>query len=300
MKIGFIGCVESSFVALECLLTDSALVGEIEVVSVITKPNSKGNSDFVDLTGLCKKKNIPYYEYSGGGQDKSIAFMETYSPDVIYCVGWSHILPREFIELPEYGIIGFHPAELPKNRGRHPIIWALALGLESTASTFFKMDESADSGPILSQEPVGISTEDNARSLYDKILALIPAQVRGFTLALSAKSAVFKEQDHELSNEWRKRSRKDGIIDWRMHAEDIRNLIRALCPPYPGAELYICGQPHQVYSAKIHNGILGKNIEPGRVLFKEGANFCVKCGGGSAIWITKFKADKLPAIGDCL
>ena len=35
------------------------------------------------------------------------------------------------------GVLGFHPSELPKNRGRHPLIWALALGLKKSASTFF-------------------------------------------------------------------------------------------------------------------------------------------------------------------
>ena len=25
------------------------------------------------------------------------------------------------------GVLGYHPTKLPKNRGRHPLIWALAL-----------------------------------------------------------------------------------------------------------------------------------------------------------------------------
>lgn len=35
------------------------------------------------------------------------------------------------------GVLGYHPAKLPQNRGRHPLIWALALGLKKSASTFF-------------------------------------------------------------------------------------------------------------------------------------------------------------------
>ena len=34
--------------------------------------------------------------------------------------------------MPALGVIGYHPAELPKNRGRHPLIWALVLGLKKT------------------------------------------------------------------------------------------------------------------------------------------------------------------------
>ncbi len=34
------------------------------------------------------------------------------------------------------GVIGCHDTMLPQNRGRHPIIWALALGLKETGQTF--------------------------------------------------------------------------------------------------------------------------------------------------------------------
>ena len=30
------------------------------------------------------------------------------------------------------GVVGFHPALLPNNRGRHPLIWAKALGLDKS------------------------------------------------------------------------------------------------------------------------------------------------------------------------
>ena len=67
------------------------------------------------------------------------------------------------------GVLGFHPSELPKNRGRHPLIWALALGLKKSASTFFFMDEGIDSGEILSQKIFDILSNDDAQSLYDKM-----------------------------------------------------------------------------------------------------------------------------------
>ena len=61
---------------------------------------------------------------------------------------------NRILDLAPLGIIGFHPAALPRNRGRHPIVWALVLGLEETASTFFFMDKGADTGDILSQEKI--------------------------------------------------------------------------------------------------------------------------------------------------
>ena len=82
------------------------------------------------------------------------------------------MIGKDVLNIPSKGIIGNHPAELPYNRGRHPIIWALALGLESTASTFFIMNESADTGDIISQETISIKDTDYARDLYNKLINL--------------------------------------------------------------------------------------------------------------------------------
>ena len=49
MKIIYIGCVESSYFFLEALLEAGA-----NVIGVITKKNSKYNSDFKDISPICK------------------------------------------------------------------------------------------------------------------------------------------------------------------------------------------------------------------------------------------------------
>lgn len=91
-------------------------------------------------------------------------------PDIGFCFSWSQLIKKEIINLFPKGIVGFHPALLPQNRGRHPLIWALALDLSETASTFFLINEGADEGDIISQRLISISYEDDAKTLYDKVL----------------------------------------------------------------------------------------------------------------------------------
>ena len=88
------------------------------------------------------------------------------------------------------GIVGYHPAALPSNRGRHPLIWALVLGLTETASTFFFMDEGADSGDILDQRPVSILPSDDAKSLYERISQVAISQIRDFVPRLTEKNII--------------------------------------------------------------------------------------------------------------
>lgn len=298
MKIGFIGCVDSSYRALNTLLN---LQDEnIEVVAVITKPKSAINADFVDLAPLCKEYNIPFHYEVLKEKQQSLTFLKQYKPDVIYCFGWSFLLNQEMLNLAPYGAIGYHPAPLPQARGRHPIIWALVLGLEQTASTFFLMDEGADSGPILSQEFLAIDPEDNATSLYNKLLDIACSQIVNFTKALAIGDATFKPQDDTKATYWRKRSRKDGLIDWRMEAQSIHNLVRALAPPYPGAETVLGEEVFVISQSELVSESYPKIIEPGRILHKSNTQLLIKCGGLSAIRVYNEPLAKSVEIGDYL
>lgn len=42
-----------------------------------------------------------------------------------------------FIKKSRIGIIGYHPTKLPNNRGRHPLIWTLLLGLKELGEHSF-------------------------------------------------------------------------------------------------------------------------------------------------------------------
>lgn len=285
MRIGLIGCVESSFVALNRLLKNSNK--DIKVVAVITKQKSDFNSDFVDLSSICKDNSIPVHYEESNKKEKSVDFMKSHKPDVIYCIGWSYLLDETFLSIPSHGIVGFHPASLPSNRGRHPIIWSLALGLKDTSSTFFMMDEGADTGPIISQKKIKIEQKDTAKTLYKKILNEMGPQIDQFTNQFYMGTIRPKVQDHSKSNNWRKRSFIDGKIDWRMTADDIYNLVRALSDPYPGAHYEFKEKIYSVFKSKISKKKYNLNLEPGKVLSinKKENKFLIKCAGYKAIWI---------------
>ena len=283
MRIGFVGCVESSQVALKALVSSGVV--DYEVVGVITKKTSSFNTDFVDLSHFCIEQSIPYFHHDGHSSNEPEHFMRNLRPDVIFCIGWSHLLKKKFLEIADQGVIGFHPAKLPSNRGRHPIIWALALGLEETASTFFKMEEGADTGPIVSQVDIEIRANFSARCLYNEILKAVSFQVPLIAGDLVAGSIKYATQDHSQSNSWRKRTSRDGIIDFRMAADDIYNLVLALSEPYPGASVLFDAQEYSVWKSALSYEKHSRNIEPGQVLAINKEIILIKAAGTSAIYI---------------
>lgn len=267
MRILFIGCVQSSYIFLKKLLDIRA-----DIAGVITMQESAFHSDFIDLAPLCVENGIEYLYVRSVNEEESIRFIRKVHADVGFCFGWSQLLRKNVIEEFPRGMIGFHPAALPYNRGRHPIVWALALGLERTASTFFRIDENADTGDILLQEEIEIAYEDDAKTLYHKIMETGQRQLEKLLEGLEKGSLVLLAQPEEMGNVWRKRGRGDGRIDFRMSGRTIYNLVRSLAKPYPGAHIEWKDAEYKVWRVCEIAGDGFENIEPGKIIevYKDG------------------------------
>ncbi|MGI8401542.1 MAG: formyltransferase family protein [Gemmatimonadaceae bacterium] len=289
MRIVFIGCVEFSYSALEHLLT----LPEAEIVAVVTRERSDFNADFRSLRPLAEANGIPYFLWAEDGDSSILEWLSGFNPDVAYCFGWSRLLSSAVLALPRNGIVGFHPTELPMNRGRHPLIWALALGLRETASTFFFMGDAPDSGPILSQVKLAIHEDDDARSLYSRVTNTALKQLTALTRGLADGTMVAVPQDAMRAGYWRRRTPADGRIDWRMSGRSIRNLVRALATPYPGATFLHGGADVIVRKVALAGGA-AENLEPGKVLAVEGKTFTVRVGDGALRILDHDLADPPP------
>ena len=272
MRILFIGAVAFSAHALRELLAMHA-----EIVGVCTLTQSAFNADHVDLTPIAEQAGVPVRNTPDLNIPEVLEWIRERQPDVIFCFGWSRLIRNPLLSLPPLGVIGFHPAALPANRGRHPLIWALVLGLPETASTFFFMDEGADSGDILSQVSVSIAPEDDAGRLYQRITEVAMKQIRDFVPRLAEGNFLRQPQDHHSANVWRKRSPADGRIDWRMAATSIHNLVRGLTRPYVGAHFDWAGKEIKVWRAEVEPDV-PMNIEPGKILAVDARGVLIKAG----------------------
>jgi len=294
MKIVFIGTVEFSKKALEKIIL---LKGN--VVGVCTLKESLFNADFCDLSAIASANKIPSHYVDDINSTDTLKWIAEKNPDVIFCFGWSRLLKNEILSIASLGVVGFHPAALPLNRGRHPIVWALVLGLRHTASTFFFMDSGADSGEILSQEPISIDLTDDAKILYEKIIKTALLQIEGFLPKLEIGNYTKIKQDYTIANVWRKRGKADGIIDWRMSAKGVYNLVRGLTRPYVGAHFEHKDSEYKVWKSEIVDCGL-ENIEPGKVIaLSDDCSPVVKCGT-NGLKLTEIEPEFKIGIGEYL
>jgi methionyl-tRNA formyltransferase len=260
------------------------ILGGGNVVGVVAKASMGINADFFDLSITAQLQNIPYHKTNDINNDSSAQFISQLQPDYLICVGWSQLLHSKILKIAKSDNIGYHPSELPYNRGRHPVIWSLALGLKKTASTFFSLRLEPDSGPIFAQDLVVIDRKDDAASLLWKLEERAAIQIRLIIKQIKDGQLRGERVAVEKGNIWRRRGEIDGSIDFRMHSSTIYNLTRALSRPYVGAHIKIGDKKIRVWRVKEEQ--FGPcNIEPGKVLAIKNGNISVKTADGSVLLV---------------
>lgn len=275
MRVVLIGEVQFSYAMFREILASS-----LEVVGVCTRRGSARGSDKIDLGSYADAAGVAWKAVDSINDLEAMEWLKSLDPDVLLCLGWSEIIRREVLSICPGRVIGYHPTALPRHRGRHPLIWTLALGLRQTASTFFIMNEGADAGDIISQEPISVDDDDYAIDLYRKVIDVACKQMRCICDQLVSNRLVGTAQDSSQASYWRRRNDRDGVIDWRMSSSTIRNLVRALSDPYPGAmfrvqdEMFACRRARVIPWGSV-------DVEPGKVLAISETALVVKTSNGA-------------------
>ena len=280
MRIIFIGAVDFSRHCLQEVIRDG---GEVVAVLTLGKENSNSHSDYADFSKITSRHKIPVHKIKNINHSDTVDLIHSFNPDVLFFFGWSQLVSKEVLKIPPKGCIGSHAAMLPRNRGRHPIIWALIEDLKESGLTFFYLDEGIDSGNILWQKSFPITEDDDAASLYEKVKDLAAEGIREFMPQLAKGKVPQIPQDHRLATYWPKRSEKDGEINWLLPTRKIYNLIRALAKPYPGAHTYLHNEKMLIQKAKIHTSSLPVdtfNLKPGTIFDSNESRFNVKTQDG--------------------
>ena len=258
-----------------------SLIKKNNIVGVVSSKKKNINADFADIAGYCKKHKILSYSSNDINDKQTYSWITKRKPDYIMCFGWSRLIKGKLLKNYRNKIIGLHPAKLPNNRGRHPLIWPIVLGLKKSAVTFFLINNKVDAGKILDQKNFKIYEGDTASSIYKRASNII---VKRVPLILKKMSSIKKignlkndQKNTEVGNIWRKRNFADGIIDWRMSAKTIVRLVNALSKPYVGAEFIYKKKSIKVWKAEEIKNKKLNNIEYGKVIKKTQNGFIVKC-----------------------
>jgi len=267
-KIAIIGCTILTLEFLKSLINE-----RYDVRLLITKKNDGYNSDYVNLKKIFKKKIKTIYTNNVNSR-KIEASLFSNKINLVFVIGWSHILKQNILKIPRYGLIGHHSSKLPCNRGKHPIIWSIFLGQKNIGSSFFFMTKKIDDGKILTQKIYKIKKNTNSLKLLKKISKGFKDQIK--VLFYNLKNKKFLKNNESKSNYWRKRDFKDGIIDFRMSAESIYRLVLSLAKPYPNAVVEFKNKNFYIEKANIIKEN-NQNYFTGQIIKRRRDYIIIKC-----------------------
>jgi methionyl-tRNA formyltransferase len=284
VRIVLVGTVEGSSIAFNSLIQ----AGLPPALLVTLPPDAATrHSDFADLTTPARREGIDVHHTTNINAPETIEAIAGARPDLTLVLGWSQICRQPFRDIARLGTVGFHPAALPRLRGRGVIPWTILRNEQTTGSTLFWLDAGVDSGDIVLQRIFEVDAQETARSLYDKqsrnMREMVPEAV---SLIADGSKIPRIVQDETQASYCAKRTPEDGLVDWQQPAEKILRLVRAVGDPYPGAFSYQDGARIRIDSASLH-------ADPGRFIGIVGQiqthteqGFTVLCGDDACIEVT--------------
>ena len=233
----------------------------------------------VDLAKICKKNKLIYKKVININSKETFKWISKINYDYIFCIGFSQLIKGPLLNNNKNKIIGFHPTDLPYNKGRHPIIWSVILGLKKSAISFFIINKKADSGKIILKKNFNITENSSSTFIYKKITSLVLNNLENLKVSLKNKISIKKDK-RIIENSWRKREFEDGVIDWRMSASNIYRHYLALTNPYPNVSFKYKKKFYKIKKCTLIKTSRHTNLEPGKIIFKSTKNLFIKCGDG--------------------
>jgi methionyl-tRNA formyltransferase len=231
MKIVFMGTPEFAVPSLKILVEN-----QYHIVGVITapdKPAGRGKQlQMSEVKQYALSQNLPILQPTNLKSPEFIQELKNLQADLQVVVAF-RMLPEAVWAMPPLGTFNLHASLLPKYRGAAPINWAIINGETETGITTFFLKHEIDTGNIIFQEKEPIYFEDNAGSLYERLMYKGAKLVLKTVQAIEQGSVQTFEQTGEASHA-PKIFRETCQIDWNKPALQLYNFIRGLAP-YPAA-----------------------------------------------------------------
>ena len=189
-------------------------------------------------------------------------------------VAYGLMLPSVLLSAPSHGCLNLHASLLPRWRGAAPIQRAIMAGDTVTGVTAMQMNEELDSGPLINQRTVPITSATTYGDLHNE-LAELSKTVALETLApfVAGDFSPIPQNIDKVTYAPRVTT-SDCRINWRDSAFSIERRIRAFNPS-PGAWFEYAGERIKLLRAE---PLEHKSGDPGAVLDDK---LTIGCGVGA-------------------
>ena len=161
-KIVFMGTPDFALPSL------NALTQAHDVIAVVTQPDRpagrKRKLRLSPVKQMAVEKGIAVLQPKRIRDAEAIEALSRVKADIFVVVAFGQILPKHVLDMPRLASLNVHASLLPRWRGAAPIQAAILAGDEQTGVTIMAMDAGLDTGPILEQYPILLTSARLAKA----------------------------------------------------------------------------------------------------------------------------------------
>ena len=209
--------------------------------------------------------------------------------DLGVAVAYGKIFRPNFLALPKLGILNVHFSLLPHLRGAAPVQQALIQGYTQTGISVFWIRPGMDDGPLFLQKEAPILPQDNAQTLFEK---LIPLGLEGLKETLSQIEAgrlIQTPQPGEPTLAPMLQKEDALLRPTELTSAELHNRVRGLaCGPKPKVPFTHAGKTEWLQVVRTAPADTDTpTAVPGTVLcIERNRGILVKCKEGS-LWLNE-------------
>ena len=245
LRIIFMGTPEFAVPSLEILIEHKYNI--VAVITAADKPQGRGQKlSYSAVKDSAIKHNIPVLQPTNLKAPEFLAELRSYNGNLQIVVAF-RMLPEVVWSMPALGTFNLHASLLPQYRGAAPINWAIINGEKETGATTFFLKHEIDTGSIIFQVKEPIDPDDNAGTLYERLMK------KGADLVLKTVKAI-EENNYPSTPQAEtvevkhapKIFKETCEINWNKSSEQVRDFVRGLSP-YPTAWTMVAGKIFKVF-----------------------------------------------------
>ena len=269
---------------------------EYHVLSVYTQPPKKSGrglrTKLNPIHEISNDYNLPVKTPQNFKSFDIIKEIKNLRPDFIIVVAYGIILPKTVLDIPNFFCLNGHASDLPRWRGAAPIQRAIEAGDKTTAACAMIMEETLDTGPVITKKKINILNKDTASSLHDKLSKLTAnVLIESMDKIIQNKYKSIKQKITGITYA-NKITSNDTLINWSQNNEEILRKLRSLSN-WPGGWTYHNQNRIRIHEAKKIEFSVGKeNIKPGEFIGYSGnGSPIIQCGSNSFLEITQIQKE---------
>lgn len=252
LKIIFMGTPEFAVPSLEILVEQ-----KLNVVAVITapdKPQGRGQKIVFSPVKACAlRHHLPVLQPTNLKAPAFLEQLRAFQADLQVVVAF-RMLPEVVWNMPSLGTFNLHASLLPQYRGAAPIHWAIINGEKETGVTTFFLRHDIDTGSIIFQEREAIRDDDDAGTVYERLMKRGAGLVLKTVQAIQSGNYPSVPQPEGVDIRHAPKIFKETCeIRWDQPCERIRNFVRGLSP-HPTAWTTIGGRNFKIYKTSPAHG----------------------------------------------